>query len=220
MRLRLTTALLMLTVAAAAPAGDDGWKTEKDQDGIQIQSRAVPGWSIREIRGATHVAAPLTAVVAVVDDVAAIPELNDVVAEARVLQRDSATRYRIYAAMKMPWPVSNRDIVNQREITQSPATRAVTVVDTAVADAEPRKGYVRIVKSRQQWQLTPTADGQVLVELQLLSDPAGIPAAVINSMAVSSPYKTLSKLRELVRQARYAQAQPELLKSTATPAGK
>src|SRR3546814_16582030 len=84
--------------------------------------------------------------------------------------------------MKMPWPVSNRDIVNQREIRQDPVTKVVTIIDTALPDAEPRKDYVRIVKSHQQWRLPPTADGQTTVQIQLLSDPGGIPAALITAM--------------------------------------
>lgn len=208
--LRLVSALLLAGLAASATA-DEAWQLEKEADGIRIESRAVPGWSIHEIRGTARVAAPLATVAAVLDDVSAIPQLNDVVAEARVLQRDSATRYRLYAAMKMPWPVSNRDIVNQREITQNPAKHMLSIVDTAVPDAEQKKGYVRIVKSRQEWQLTPTADGEVIAQLQLLSDPGGMPAALINSMAVNTPFKTLVKLRELSRQARYAQARPAFL---------
>src|SRR3546814_5649098 len=70
------------------------------------------------MRGTARIDAPLSAVAAVIDDVPAITKLNDVVAKAEVTQRQSATRYRVYAAMKMPWPVSNRDIVNQREIRQ------------------------------------------------------------------------------------------------------
>jgi hypothetical protein len=207
---RLAAALL-LTVLAVSATADEAWQLEKEADGIRIESRAVPGWSIHEIRGTARVAAPLTTVAAVLDDVAAIPQLNEVVAEARVLQRDSATRYRIYAAMKMPWPVSNRDIINQREIRQDPAKHMISIVDTAVPEAEQKKGYVRIVKSRQEWQLTPTADGQVIAQLQLLSDPGGMPAALINSMAVNTPFKTLVKLRELSLQVRYAQARPAFL---------
>lgn len=220
-RALLHLAAAWLLVGLDAPAiADEAWHVEKDEDGIRIESRAVPGWSIHEIRGTAQVNASLATVVAALDDVPAIPQLNDIVAEAKVIQRDSATRYRLYAAMKMPWPVSDRDIVNQREITQNPTTRAVTLVDTAIADAEPRKGYVRIVKSRQQWQLTPTADGQVQAELRLLSDPDGMPAALINSMAVNTPYKTLAKLRDLVREARYAQAKPGFLNGAPVPAGK
>src|SRR3546814_134777 len=171
------------------------------------------------MRGTARIDAPLSAVAAVIDDVPAITKLNDVVAKAEVTQRQSATRYRVYAAMKMPWPVSNRDIVNQREIRQDPVTKVVTIIDTALPDAEPRKDYVRIVKSHQQWRLTPTADGQTTVQIQLLSDPGGIPAALINAMSVSSPFNTLSNLRKLAKQPKYANTMPEFLAPSPAAAG-
>ncbi|NGY03955.1 START domain-containing protein [Solimonas terrae] len=207
---------LALLLGGLAPSvfADDGWKLEKDADGIRIESRAVPGWKIHEMRGTVQIDAPLSAVAAVIDDASAIPRLNDVVAHAEVVQRTSATRYRIYAAMKMPWPVSDRDIVNQREIKLDPATHGVTFVDTAVPDAETHKDYVRIVKSRQEWRLTPTGDGRTDVQIQLLSDPGGIPSTLINAMSVSSPFNTLGNLRKLAAQAPYAGAKPAFL---ATP---
>lgn len=214
---RLPAALLLAGFASLAGAADD-WKLEKDAAGIRIESRAVPGWSIHEMRGTTQIDAPLSSVVAVVDDVSAIPRLNDVVAKAEIEQRQDATHYRVYAAMDMPWPVSDRDIVNQREIKPDPATGAVTIIDTAVPDAAPRKDYVRIAKSRQEWRLTPNADGKTTVQIQLLSDPGGIPAALINAMSVSSPFNTLSNLRKLAKQAPYANAKPAFLAAPAASA--
>jgi len=209
--LRAVGALLFLGLATTASAADDGWKLEKEADGIRIESRAVPGWSINEMRGTARIQAPLSAVVAVLEDSNAASKLNELVAENRIVKRDSPTSYRTYAALKMPWPVTNRDIYNQRDIRVDAATKTVVIEDKAVNEGEPRKGYVRIVKSTQRWTLKPTADGQTDAELRLLSDPGGIPASIINSMAVSTPYKTIVKVRELSQQAPYAQAKPAFL---------
>lgn len=200
--LTITALLSSLAFAADAP-----WRLEKDKDSIQIYSRSVPGWDINEMRGVTRVPGRLSGVVAVINDLSALPELTDVVAQADLQHRDSPTRYQFYSVMKLPWPVSNRDILNQREIAQDPVSRVVTITDTATQDLmPPKQGLVRIVRSRQQWTLKPEAGG-VRVELQLLSDPAGpIPSAVINAMAVSTPYKTLSKLKQLVQRPAYARA--------------
>src|SRR3546814_17415502 len=83
--LSLPFALLVAGVAASAIA-DDGWKLEKDADGIRIESRAAPGWSIHEMRGTARRDAPLAAVAAVLADVPAIPKLNDVVDQAELPQ--------------------------------------------------------------------------------------------------------------------------------------
>jgi hypothetical protein len=199
--------LALLSVTAFADAGDDSWKLEKDKQGIQVYSRAVDGWDIREIKGVIHIGARLSSVVAVLVDVDASHQLSGVVSEAKVLSRDSDTRYRLYSAMKMPWPVSDRDIVNQRQITQDPATLAVTIVDDAVADEAnpPRHGFVRLAKSQQRWIVTPAGNGEVIVEMRALTDPAGpIPSGIVNFMAVDSPFETLGHLKQLAQSQKYA----------------
>ena len=198
-----------LALAAATARGEDAdWRLEKDRDGIQLYTRAVPGWAIREIRGVTRVPARLSALVAVIHDVPNARELSDLVETAEVTQRDSEARYRVYSTIDMPWPVGDRDIVTQREITQDPATLAVTITDTAQAGVPRVEGLVRIEKSRQQWTLQPLADGAVAVDVHLLSDPAGpIPASLINAMSVSTPLQMLGKLREMAQRPQYAGAQ-------------
>src|SRR3546814_11266508 len=79
--LSLPFALLVAGVAASAIA-DDGWKLEKDADGIRIESRAAPGWSIHEMRGTARIDAPLSAVAAVIDGVPGVTKLPDLVTPA------------------------------------------------------------------------------------------------------------------------------------------
>jgi hypothetical protein len=189
-------------------ADEDGWRLEKDKDGIQVYTRAVEGWNIREFRGVTRIPARLTSLVAVINDIAASRELTDVVSEARIQHRDSDCQYQIYSAMKMPWPITDRDILNQREIKQDKSSLAVTITDVAMENGMPlRNGMTRIVNSRQQWTLAPTPQGPILAEVRTLSDPNGpIPASLINAMSVSTPFKTLSKLKEMAQRNEYAQA--------------
>ncbi len=204
----LSLALATALSAPASLASESAWQLQKDKDGIQIHTRPVAGWTIHEVRGTTRIEARLSSLVAVLEDPTATPELADIVEHSEVRNRESATRYQLYSRMKMPWPVSDRDILNQREIRQDPQTHAVTIIDTATAgQMPPDKDYVRIVKSRQQWTLTPLADGGVQVESLLLSDPAGpIPSSIINAMSVSTPFNSLSKLRELAVRPKYADA--------------
>jgi hypothetical protein len=65
---------------------------------------------------------------------------------------------------------------------------------------------VRIVRSTQVWTLTPDGGG-VRVQVTLLSDPNGpIPAALINSMSIGTPFKMLKALREMTQSPSYALA--------------
>ena len=212
---RLVVLLLLIVAAPVWSAEDASWKLEKDKDGIQIYSRAVPGWEIREMRGLTRYSGSLGSLVAVLTDPAVASELNEFVAKTSVEQRDSDTRYRLYTLTKMPWPLTDRDVLMQREIAQDTRTGAVTVTDTATENLMPeKKGLVRIIKSRQQMTLTPNADGSISIELRMLSDPRGpIPSSLMNSLSVSTPFKTLAKLKEIAQRPKYAQARPGFIKN-------
>jgi len=216
---QLLTLLLLVLLLPTAWSADELWRQEKDEGGIQIHTRAVPGWSIREIRGSTRFEGRLSSLVAVIDDSSASPELNEFVVKSSVERRDSATRYQLYSVTDMPWPVTDRDVLTEREIVQDPATLAVTISDKATENLMPvQKGLVRILKSRQQWTLTPAADGSVQVEWRMLTDPAGpIPSSMLNALSISTPLRTLAKLKELAQRPRYAQARLSFIRER--PAG-
>lgn len=207
--LALLLVLSTLCLPVLSWADEDGWTLEKDEDGTQIHSRAVDGWEIREIRGRARFEGRLSSLVAVLEDGEAAPRLNEFVEHWAVLHRDSDTRYQVYAQTDMPWPLKDRDVVMQREISQDAETGVVTIKDNAVPDVEPeKKGLVRIVRSHQTWTLTPNADGTVSIELRMLSDPAGpIPSALINALSVGTPFKTIAELKALAQEPRYAEAQ-------------
>lgn len=194
----LVSMLSSLSAQASAQASAE-WRAEKEENGIRIESRAVPGWEIREMRGTAHFDGDVQSLVAVIEDVSVAPQLNEFVVESKVVQRDSESRYRVYTLTKMPWPLKDRDVLMQRVIERDPHSGAVTITDSALAEGVPeKKGLVRIVRSHNRWTLTPTAEGGVQIELLMLSDPAGpIPTSIINSMSVNTPLKTLNELIKL-----------------------
>ncbi|HKY91584.1 MAG TPA: START domain-containing protein [Nevskiaceae bacterium] len=201
-------ALVLAGLPTLAFAKEDGWQLRKDKDGIQVYSRPVEGWTIHEVRAVTRIPSKLSSIIAVIDDVPNLPKLVTIVDKAELFHRDSPTKYQVYTTIKMPWPVSNRDALNQREIQQDATTHVVTITDKALAEGKPvEKDKVRIVKSTQIWTLTPGADGTVEVQTRMLSDPNGpIPSGIINAMSVGAPYDTLENLRKLSADPKYANA--------------
>jgi hypothetical protein len=207
--MRLLAALVLMgAVDSAVAQKPSEWRVEKDENGIRIESRAVPGWDIREMRGTARFGGPLASLVAVINDPAAAPRLNELVAESKVVQRESETRFQVYTLTKMPWPLKDRDVLTQRVIEHDAQTGVVTIADEATAGAVPEQnGLVRITRSHNRWTLTPTTDGAINIELRMLSDPAGpIPSSLINSMSVSTPLKTIAQLMTLAREPVYAEA--------------
>lgn len=213
-KLHPTMALVLAIMSCAVLAADEPWKLEKSDSGIQVHSRAVEGWTLRETRGTISVHARLSSLVAAITDTNIVHELNDVVRSASIRQHESDTRYQIYSVMAMPWPLADRDILNQREIRQDPDKLTVTIADVAAQGLMPsQEGRVRIVKSRQLWTLTPLEGGTVAIEMRTLADPAGpIPTSLINAMSGSMPFNTLRKLRDIAQREPYANARLAFIK--------
>lgn len=221
MHTRLPQPLAVLVLLACSPArsAETEWRLDKDSEGIQVSSRAVEGWSIREIRARSLLNVRLSSVVAVIADLDALHELTPLVAQTHLLSQADPLHRVFYTLIDMPWPVADRDAINQRQISQDPRSRVVTIVDQAIAGPlPPQPGLIRISRSSQQWTLSPVAEGQVAVEMRLLSDPGGeIPGSLINALSVSTPLRTLSKLRELAQRPPYRDARLDYIADPASP---
>lgn len=215
----LSMVLVSVALNANVSAGEGDWQLEKEKDGVKIYARSVEGWEIREIRAVSTVSAGVGSIVAVLNDVEnSAPKLSDVVRHSTIAHRDSDTQFRIYSVLDMPWPLSDRDSLNQRVVQLDAESGVVTITDTATQGIMPEKeDLVRIVDSRQQWTLTPISNTETQVQLQVLVDPNGpIPSSVINSMSIGQPIGTLTTLKELVKEPQYRDA--ELAASLATRA--
>lgn len=206
-RSRCLVAVILLGMATKVCAQSE-WRKEKDKEGILIESRAVAGWDIREIRATTSFEGRLSSLIAVIDDPTATSRLNDLVKEAKITQRDSDSQYRIYMLIEMPWPLKDRYALMQRRIEHESSSGRIMIIDEAIeGDVPAASQLVRIVRSHSRWTFTPKADGSVLIELRMLSDPSGpIPAALINAMSIDTPFKTLSQLKLIAHEPRYANA--------------
>ncbi len=186
-------------------AQESGWRLERDKKGVQIHTRAVEGSAFREIRGTTRIEGQLSSIIAALQDMSFWPKLNEIIASAQLHQQLSDTESLIYMQMDMPWPVSDRDVLNRRKIEQDEVSKAVTLTEVATQGVlAENDDYVRIVQSTQRWTLTPMQDGSVEVVWTTHTDPNGpIPAAIVNMLSVGAPYDSLTTLRQTIQAQAY-----------------
>jgi ribosome-associated toxin RatA of RatAB toxin-antitoxin module len=72
---------------------------------------------------------------------------------------------------------------------------------------QPQQGLVRIKNMTGKWQLTPVENNKVKVVYEMNIDPGGkIPKWLVNAMLVDIPFNTLQKLRSIVKEAKYVNA--------------
>jgi hypothetical protein len=202
------TALLLCAPFGNA-AAQSNWTLKKKQSGIEIYVRDAAGSSFKEFRGIMTLSkVKLGSLLAVFDDMASYTRWMHNCTEARLLKLISPFERITYIVTHAPWPVWDRDIVSQTLISQDPKTLAVSIRITGKADyLPPVEKRIRVPRIEVFWLLKPLASGDIEVFYQSHSEPGGeLPAGLTNIASVDLPYYTLMKLRDIVKEDKYAKA--------------
>lgn len=177
------------------------WKQVKEQDGITVYQREVPGWSIKEVRATGIVAAPIQKVLEIINDVNHAGKINEVVSDAGMIKPETPESYYYFIMLDMPWPTTDRSAIYYRQISVDKEMQCITITDKADSDmgiTPAMEETVRIVQSTQEWKLQKIDNGTTKASLTSLTDPNGpIPAFFINTMSVDAPLQSIANLRKL-----------------------
>ncbi len=175
---------------------------DEDKD-IQIFTRTVEGSVLKEFKGVTHIKAPVTAFVALLQDSDAATSWMHNITEYKVMESEGVGKV-IYTVNKTPWPVTNRDNYS-RSVTTADATGKVTTAITGVPDfQEANEDYIRMPALKGSWTFDPQEAGMTEVTYQMHADPGGsLPTFLINAIVVKTPKNTLANLHEIVLEEKY-----------------
>ncbi|MFO1526565.1 MAG: START domain-containing protein [Turneriella sp.] len=196
---------LLLTLLTLPLAADD-WKYAKSADGVTAYTRSVLTSSFKEYKVETEIEATLSQVVAVLMNVAELPQWVDRCAEAKILKEISATESIARTVTVSPFPLKNREAIAHGKLTQDPHTKIVTLTSTGRPDfTPPNVLFERVKELRGRWVLTPKPGGKVHIQMIGHTDPGGIiPAAIANQFVVMIPFNTIKNLRKQVKKEKYA----------------
>jgi hypothetical protein len=211
--LKKSTIILLLLLLAGIPVLGDAvkgeWKLKKSKAGIEVFVRDVAGSKLKEFKGVMTLSGTrLQALVAAFDDTSTYTMWMHECIEARLLKKISLRERISYTVTHAPWPVSDRDLVTRSVVSQDLKTLAVTIQMTGLGDYMPKVAKrVRVPMMNGLWVFKPLETGDIVVMYQLHSDPGGdLPAGLANMASVDLPYYTLLKLRDFIKQPKYANA--------------
>ncbi|MFE8069446.1 START domain-containing protein [Marinobacteraceae bacterium S3BR75-40.1] len=190
----------------AEVTGDDGWTLRKEEDGIRVYTREVPGSEFQAFRGETVLDTRLSTLVAVHTDVAYVKDWLQDCTHSELIGKFDPKGYFAYFRTEAPWPVSDRDYVLRYEFEQDPESLAVELrFRSEVAMRPETDDCVRITELEGFWKMTPREDGAIDVVYQVTrADPAGsLPSWLANAFVVDQPFNTLKRLRRQVREDKY-----------------
>jgi hypothetical protein len=183
------------------------WELVKDKDGIKVFLKTAAGSKIKEFKGVTNVNSSLDSILAVLYDTQACAEWIHNCSQAARLTDISFYEAYIYQVINFPFPVKDRDLILHTVMTQDPETKDVTIKLNSAPDYVSKTGNVRIKTSAGYYLLKPLPDGTVEVTWQHYTDPGGgVPAWMVNSLLVDTPFKTLENLKKIVHEQKYQEA--------------
>jgi len=199
------TILLIFLFNVGTNINDADWVLEMDKNEIMIWTRETGSSRVKSFKAITTLTASVEQLATVLNDVEAYPEWMSDVEYTEVLEEISENERFYYFEVNAPWPVSNRDNIVHFILKKDPKTMGFKVTVIGEASYIPQKpDIVRIPESKGSWEFIPLENGGSKVIFEYAADPGGkLPTWAINMFIVDGPFKTLSNLKEFVKQNKY-----------------
>ena len=129
------------------------------------------------------------------------------VSQIQVIERnDSTGSFIAYMVLKMPFPLTDRDLVIKGEMRKDAQGRII-VTNKSVKDSRlPEKpGIVRINQYEGDWIFQKISEQSVKVTTHGYADPSGaIPKGIVNTFVQQQPYQMFQKMKEQVKTIQYS----------------
>jgi hypothetical protein len=196
----ITMAALFLSLSVAQ-AGKVNWEQFNQEDGITVWRAEMPETPIVAFKGKVLINAPVRKVLWVLADKANRRDWVDRLDINEELEVISPTKRVVYQSFKMPFLISNRDMVYQTALTKNRKNGTYFLKMQSIDHKKsPATIGVRAKLINSQYKLVPKGKGQTEVTVEILSDPQGmLPTWLVNLVQKSWPVKTLRGLRNQVK---------------------
>ncbi len=189
--------LVMMLFSDFQTFAQDGWKLEKDKNGIKVYTQKTNSSNLKDSRAVAIINADTREILELFVDVENHWKWMDRIKISRMVKKVSESEFFVYYEAVAPWPVSNRDLVTRYRVTMSD-NGSIKIESIGEPNFIPKKdGLVRISEAISSWELIPREDNTVEVIFTNHSNPGGgVPDWLANMAATDNPYNTLKNLRD------------------------
>ncbi len=194
---QLLLALFFWVLLVTNPLPAQAWELEKDKEGIQVFTRKIEGYAIKEYKAIIQLKTTIEKLTNLLKDHENLKTWFVKCPVSKRLKKVSEEEYYVYFLNDAPWPVSDRD--NITKMTFELLDNGTQLIHLkGVPDYLPEKsGIVRLPRMQAKWMFEPEANGTVKITQQVLADLGGnIPGWLVNFAIVEAPFETLDNLRK------------------------
>ncbi|QRY81335.1 START domain-containing protein [Pseudomonas sp. PDNC002] len=194
---RLTAQLMAAALLMCSPAWAQaqGWTLAKNEDGVKVYLRDVPGSRYKSFRGVTLVKS----------DVATLGHLQEnlrvscawlyACAQMRLLKYSDEAIW-VYLDTKLPWPAAPRDMVLKVVTQDTPDGGMIRRLQAAPDYVPPVTGRIRVPTLSGTWQMVPKGPKLTEVTYEMQGEPGGsVPSWLANQFVVDAPFESLRMLK-------------------------
>ena len=201
-----------LAAAALSPvcASAQEWSPVKEGNGIKSYERSIPDSKLKEFMGVAVIDAGMDVIGEVLRDVESFPRWQTDCSSARTLKQYDRNTMVIYMSLEPP-------VLNQRDLVIKDAAvydwdngkALITFAASDEVEMPPQKGCVRLETLKGSYEMEYLGREKTKFIYKLTVDPnVSFPVTIGMAYGVMKayPYKTLEKLKEQVKDPKYAQA--------------
>jgi|GEM_PF-1727330 len=204
---KLCTVLVsMLFFSTLAAHSASTWEKHYTKKGITVSSRPVKLSDFREFMGTGIINAPLEVVIAVLQDVKAMPHWLPDCKGAKILRQDDKNSAVSQVIIDFPVPLSDRYMIVLSRGSIDPKKPVVNIKMKNINEKGGKevKGLVRMPLYRGTYQLEYLSRRKTRVTYRMHLHPGGSVVAWMAHITMKkNPYRFLMKLREMSQKKKY-----------------
>lgn len=183
--------------AKAQAEGSEGFQQVREDEGITTWVSDRSGRVLSAVRACVTIHASVWDVLAVLEDVDRACEWTAHCAQMRRVRTVSEHEMLVYARMKAPWPVQDRDVVTRVSVSYGALGELrASIENVEVPEVPTVADVVRMPMMRAHYKFRVLDENRVEVEYQLEVDPGGsLPAWLKRLVSKNLAHDTLGRLR-------------------------
>jgi ribosome-associated toxin RatA of RatAB toxin-antitoxin module len=183
-----------------SPVQDKEWKKSLDKDDIIIYTRKVESSPFLEFLAEAEMKGTVKKFGELITDFEHYPELLPDCESAEVMQNPAPNEFTYHMKLKVPFPFTKRDLVQQLVLHRS-ADKIKVEITNRPHKMEVQKNFIRILRADGRWEVQQISEEKISIKFQYLADPGGgVPPWLVNTFIVNSPYKTLRIMRKMMQE--------------------
>ena len=174
------------------------WELSLDKDDIVVYTRQLETSRFKEFKAESKMFGSIERFKEILTDIKSYPGWVPDCKTAEVVESTSPNNIIYHMKLKVPFPFSSRDIVQQIILMETENILEVKIINQP-NKVDEVKNYVRMPVAYGKWVVTQISEDKVDIQFQYLADPGGdIPAWLVNSFIVKNPHLSLKNLRKLI----------------------